>query len=77
MDEGLTAGLINPVLALGRGLSHYLEGNALDGGSRGVARIFKGTSNALRRVQTGYMRNYALSILLGVVLIVVYYAVRG
>ncbi len=77
VDEGLTAGLINPVLALGRGLSHYLEGNALDGGSRGVARIFKGTSNALRRVQTGYMRNYALSILLGVVLIVVYYAVRG
>ena len=77
VDEALTAALINPLLALSRGLSRYLEGNALDGGSRGVARAFKGTSNVLRRVQTGYMRNYALSILIGVVLIVVYYAVRG
>jgi NADH-quinone oxidoreductase subunit L len=77
VDEGLTAVLINPLLALSRGLSHYLEGNTLDGGSRGVAKIFKGTSNVVRRVQTGYMRNYALSILVGVVLIVVYYAVRG
>ena len=77
VDEGLTVGLVNPLLALSRGLSRYLEGNALDGGSRGVALAFKGTSNVLRRVQTGYMRNYALSILVGVVLIVVYYAVRG
>jgi len=77
VDEGLTAGLVNPLLALSRGLSHFLEGNALDGGSRGIAKIFKGTSNIVRRVQTGYMRNYALSILLGVVLIIVYYAVRG
>jgi NADH-quinone oxidoreductase subunit L len=77
VDEALTAALINPLLALGRGLSHYLEGDALDGGSRGVALAFRGTSNVLRRVQTGYMRNYALSILIGVVLIVVYYAVRG
>ncbi|GAC1365780.1 MAG: NADH-quinone oxidoreductase subunit L [Ktedonobacteraceae bacterium] len=77
VDEGLTVGLINPLLALGRGFSRYLEGNALDGGSRGVAWAFKGTSNVVRRVQTGYMRNYALSILVGVVLIVVYYAVRG
>ncbi len=77
VDEALSLLLVRPILALGRGLSRFLEGNALDGGSRGVAWILSGTSAGLRRVQTGYMRNYALAILLGVVLIVLYYAVRG
>ena len=77
VDEVLTAGLVRPVQALGRGLSRYLEGDVLDAGSRGISRAFRGTSTALRRVQTGYMRNYALGILFGVVAIIVYYAVRG
>ena len=54
-----------------------VENFTLDGASRGVAFIFRGTSNGLRRLQTGYMRNYALAIMFGVVLIVLYYTVRG
>jgi NADH-quinone oxidoreductase subunit L len=77
VDEALSVVLVRPLLALGRGLSHFLEGDALDGGARGVAWLLRGTSNGVRRVQTGYTRNYALAILVGVVLIVVYYAVRG
>lgn len=77
VDEALTVILIKPVLALGRGLSRYVEGSVLDSGSRGISNVFRGTSTALRRVQTGYMRNYALGILFGVVAIIVYYAVRG
>jgi NADH-quinone oxidoreductase subunit L len=77
VDEILIAVLINPLLWLGRIATQVLEGNALDGGSRGVAIVLKGTSAALRRLQTGYMRNYALAILFGVVLIILYYAVRG
>ena len=64
-------------LALGRGLSRGRESLTLDGGSRAIAGLFRGTSNGLRRLQSGYMRNYALGIMLGVVLIIVYYAVRG
>jgi NADH-quinone oxidoreductase subunit L len=77
VDEALTVVLVNPLLALGRGLTRFLEGDTLDAGSRGIGVIFRGTSAGLRRLQTGYMRNYALAILIGVVLIVVYYAVRG
>jgi NADH-quinone oxidoreductase subunit L len=81
VDEALDTVLVKPIQALGRGLNKVLEGNTLDGGSRGVAALFQGTSSALRRIQTGYMRNYALGILFGVVLIVLYYvvvyAVRG
>ncbi|HLG60647.1 MAG TPA: NADH-quinone oxidoreductase subunit L [Ktedonosporobacter sp.] len=77
VDEILTAGLVNPLQALGRFASRFIEGSLLDGGSRGLAFLFRLSSTGLRRLQTGYMRNYALIILLGVVLIVIYYAVRG
>jgi NADH-quinone oxidoreductase subunit L len=77
VDEILTDSIIIPVLWFGRSASRLLEGNVLDGGSRGIAWIFGRTSAVLRRLQTGYMRNYALAILFGVILIVIYYAVRG
>jgi NADH-quinone oxidoreductase subunit L len=77
VDEALTAVLIRPVLALSRGATGAVETFTLDGASRGIAWIFRGTSNGLRRLQTGYIRNYALAIMFGVVLIVLYYAVRG
>jgi NADH-quinone oxidoreductase subunit L len=77
VDEALSFLLVKPIYAIGRGASRFLEGGALDGGSRGIAWTLRGSSSLLRRLQTGYMRNYALAILLGVILIVLYYAVRG
>src|SRR5437660_3425025 len=78
VDEALSFVLIKPILGLGRIVGNsFLEGNVLDSGSRGIAGLFRGISKGVRKVQTGYTRNYALGILLGVVLIVVYYAVRG
>jgi NADH-quinone oxidoreductase subunit L len=80
VDEILTVILVRPVLALARGLTGLVEGGLLDGGSRAISWTFRGTSAGLRRLQTGYMRNYALTILFGTLLIVVYvfyYAVRG
>src|SRR6266851_447478 len=73
IDEILTTILINPLLWLGRTASRLLEGDLLDGGSRGIAWVFGRTSAGLRRLQTGYMRNYALAILFGVILIIIYY----
>jgi NADH-quinone oxidoreductase subunit L len=80
VDEILTFMLVRPLLALARGLTGIVEGGMLDGGSRAISLAFRGTSTGLRRLQTGYMRNYALAILFGTLLIVVYvvyYAVRG
>ena len=76
VDEFFVLVLIRPLLWLGRAASHWLEGDALDGGSRAVAWVLRGTSAGLSRLQTGYMRNYALAILFGVVVIILYYAVR-
>ena len=77
VDEILSAVIVQPILWFGRAATRWLEGGALDGGSRGVAFLLRGISAGLRRLQTGYMRNYALAILIGVVLIILYYAVRG
>ena len=77
VDEALTTILIRPVLALSRGATRIVENFTLDGASRGIAQVFRGSSAGMRRLQTGYMRNYALAIMFGVVLIVLYYAVRG
>jgi NADH-quinone oxidoreductase subunit L len=77
IDELCTAVIITPLLWLGRIATSLLEGGLLDGGSRGISWVTRGVSGGLRRLQTGYMRNYALAILFGVVLLVIYYAVRG
>lgn len=78
VDELCTAVIINPLQWLGRTATTFFEGDVLDGSSRGVAWLTRGSSSVLRRLQTGYMRNYALVILFGVVLLVIYYAVmRG
>ncbi len=77
VDEALTVMLITPLLALGRGATRFIEGATLDNLSKGIGVSFRGVSVGLRRLQTGYMRNYALAILVGAVLIVLYYAVRG
>jgi len=78
VDEMCNMILIKPILGIGRLIgTGFIEGSVLDSGSRGLARVFREISVLLRRLQTGYMRNYALVILLGAVLIVIYYAVRG
>lgn len=77
VDEALSLLIVQPVVALGRVAMRWLEGGLLDGGSRDLALLLRGTGGVLRRLQTGYVRNYALAILLGVVLIIAYYAVRG
>ena len=77
VDEALTFLIVNPIRWIGSTATSLLEGGTLDGGSRGVAWVFKKTSGGLRRLQSGYVRNYALAILVGVLLIIIYYAVRG
>jgi NADH-quinone oxidoreductase subunit L len=68
--------LVRPTLALGRALRRWLEGVALDGGGRGVGTVLARTSAGLRALQTGYARNYAVAILLGAALILIYYVVH-
>jgi NADH-quinone oxidoreductase subunit L len=43
----------------------------VDGLVNTVAAVIGGTSGRMRRIQTGFVRSYALSLLLGAVIVVV------
>ncbi|HEY7834474.1 MAG TPA: NADH-quinone oxidoreductase subunit L, partial [Ktedonobacterales bacterium] len=68
--------IVRPLLALGRGTGALVERMTLDGGSRGLGWATAWVSAGLRSLQTGYVRNYALGILLGAVVILLYFVVR-
>ena len=66
INEGL---LMRPGQWLTR-LSVYFDNRGVDGLVNTVAATFGGGSGRLRRLQTGFVRSYALSMLLGAVLLV-------
>jgi NADH-quinone oxidoreductase subunit L len=57
-------------------LSKPVDQDIIDGAVNGVAQLVGSSSQGLRKAQTGYVRNYALMVVLGVVLILGYLAVR-
>lgn len=57
-------------------LANPIDLGVIDGAVNGLATGVRWCSAQLRRIQTGYVRNYALSVLLGVVIIVAYFALR-
>jgi NADH-quinone oxidoreductase subunit L len=61
--------LMRPGMWLDRFLV-WLDNRGVDGAVNGVAAAFGGGSGRLRRVQTGFVRSYALSMLGGTVLVV-------
>jgi NADH-quinone oxidoreductase subunit L len=58
------------------GLWQGIDVNVIDGAVNGTASIVDGSSSLLRRLQTGSVRAYAGSLLIGVVLILGYYLWR-
>jgi NADH-quinone oxidoreductase subunit L len=60
---------VKPVGALVTG-STYFDDHAVDGFVEGTAAAVGGSGTVLRRVQTGFVRTYALSLLAGAVLVV-------
>ncbi len=57
--------------AIGNLLSQPVDLGVVDGVVNGLARLVRWFSDRLRRVQTGYVRTYAIAVLLGVVFVIV------
>ncbi len=53
-------------------LNEYADQRLIDGFANGLGTVTKNVSASMRRVQNGFVRSYALSVLLGVVLILGY-----
>jgi NADH-quinone oxidoreductase subunit L len=65
VNEGL---FMRPGIHLSRGLV-FADARGVDGAVGGLAALVGGFSSRLRRLQTGYARSYALTMLTGVVTI--------
>jgi NADH-quinone oxidoreductase subunit L len=68
--ERVIAGTYNWISNIG--LNRYADQQGIDAAANGLATVTQWLSMTLRRIQNGFVRSYALSVLLGVVLIVGY-----
>ena len=74
VDELYDAVIVWPVVRMSREfLWNFVDTFMIDGAVNGVGRIVRGSASGLRRMQTGYVRTYAGWILLGGVLIIVWF----
>jgi len=76
VDEIYDALFVKPIYHLSGWLARVFDPGVVDGIVNGVATLVASWARGLRRVQTGYVMNYALGILLGAVAVVAYLLAR-
>jgi NADH-quinone oxidoreductase subunit L len=77
VDEVYDALFVRPTVALSRGLLwKVVDAEVIDGAVNGAGSVVQTGAAWLRRLQTGSVKVYAASLLLGVVLILGYYVWR-
>ncbi|MCL4545562.1 MAG: NADH-quinone oxidoreductase subunit L [Chloroflexi bacterium] len=76
VDELYDTAIVKPTLAISDFLGRVFDREVLDGIVRGVAMLLGGVGQGLRSIQTGYVRQYLLSMLVGVVIIVAFLLIR-
>ncbi len=76
VDEIYDAVFVQPIYRLSLWLARVFDPVVIDGAVNGVATAMTSWARGLRRVQTGFVMNYALAILLGAVAVVGYLLAR-
>jgi NADH-quinone oxidoreductase subunit L len=75
-DEGISRLVGGPLRKGATWLSDFFDLKIIDGAVNGVAWLVRSAGDSLRRVQTGLVRQYALGIVLGVALLLLYAIAR-
>jgi NADH-quinone oxidoreductase subunit L len=65
--------IVRPVVAISGLLRSGVEEGIVEGGANGVGESVSDLSESLRGFQTGYLRNYALTIFLGAIIVLIYF----
>ncbi len=73
VDDFYRAAFVRPLRALARFVGDVLEPHVIDGAVNGVARLAGTLSAAVRRAQSGYVRRYALALMGGVAVVLLYF----
>lgn len=77
VDELYDRFLVRPMVWSGRAIGRFVEEDTVDFTVDGTARLAGLAARLGRGIQTGYVRNYALGIMLGAMLLVGYFFVGG
>jgi NADH-quinone oxidoreductase subunit L len=75
-DEGISRLVGGPLRAGANWLSNVFDLKIIDGAVNGIAWLFRSAAGSVRKVQTGLVRQYALGIVLGVALLLLYALAR-
>jgi NADH-quinone oxidoreductase subunit L len=71
VDDIYANAFVRPGHDLARWLWRYVDARGIDGAVSGTGRFIAGTAHGIKGWQSGYVRNYAFSMLVGVVLVVI------
>ena len=77
VDKAYQSVLVEPARAFARITAFVVDTKIIDGLVNAIGAGIKGLASVGRRVQTGYVRNYALAVGLGVVALMFWVGVRG
>ena len=76
-DEIVDFLIVNPVKAFGRFCNVVFERAFIGGATAGVAGLTRSAGAAVRDLQTGMLRGYAVLMLFGILAIVIYFLIRS
>jgi len=77
VDELYDAVFVRPLFALSGWCARVFDLGVIDGAVNGIGRLVVAWAQGLRRVQTGFVMNYALGMLVGAVAIVAFLLSRS
>jgi len=77
LDAAFDRFIARPSTALATFSATVIDTKVIDGVVRGVANLMSTSGDRLRKIQTGYVRNYALGIIGGAVVLVAYFLIRA
>ncbi|MFB3895857.1 MAG: NADH-quinone oxidoreductase subunit L [bacterium] len=76
IDELYDKVLVNPIVRLADILWRFFDDKIVDGTVNGVASFIEWSGGIVRRVQSGYLVNYVMLFVLGIIIILGYYLLR-
>jgi NADH-quinone oxidoreductase subunit L len=76
-DEAIARVVSGPLTRFADWLDRTFDTGVIDGAVNGIGRVVRDLAGRVRRVQTGLVRNYALGVVVGAVVLLILMLVRG
>ncbi|PJF48513.1 MAG: NADH-quinone oxidoreductase subunit L [Chloroflexi bacterium] len=76
-DDAYRWAIVKPFYIISTVCAQVIDVGVIDAAVNGVGRLFHTLGNSLRSLQTGFVRNYGLVMLIGVVFVVAYFALNA